>query len=138
MVHGFLSLVVLGQLMRKIAHSQDKKEDDVLPCKYFDVICGSGTGGYVMFLVLLHIEDFHYLRHSFIAILLGRLQMTVKDAQDTYCNILDNALKTLSGQNRPYDPRVLEEAIKEYLVKVIKGANPEDMKMVETGLSSKW
>lgn len=38
------SLVILDEVMRKIAQNEQVKED-LLPCEYFDLICGSDFGG---------------------------------------------------------------------------------------------
>ena len=54
-VRGLSSLLILQKLMDEVA---DKKGDGkpALPCEYFDLICGTGTGG-------------------LIALMLGRLRM---------------------------------------------------------------
>jgi patatin-like phospholipase/acyl hydrolase len=54
-VRGLSSLLILQKLMEEI---EDKKKDGkpALPCEYFDLICGTSTGG-------------------LIAIMLGRLRM---------------------------------------------------------------
>ena len=53
-VRGLSSLLILQKLMDEIADKNDGKP--VLPCEYFDLICGTSTGG-------------------LIALMLGRLRM---------------------------------------------------------------
>ena len=45
-VRGLSSLLILQELMKEI---EDKKEDGkpALPCEYFDLICGTSTGGLI-------------------------------------------------------------------------------------------
>jgi Patatin-like phospholipase len=65
-VRGLSSLLIVGQLMREVqriiansgqATARDKPP---LPCEYFDLICGTSTGG-------------------LIALMLGRLRMVCKE-----------------------------------------------------------
>jgi patatin-like phospholipase/acyl hydrolase len=54
-VRGLSSLLILQKLMDEIAHKKDDGRP-ALPCEYFDLICGTSTGG-------------------LIALMLGRLRM---------------------------------------------------------------
>ena len=57
-IRGLSSLLILEKLMREVQRSKGGSSDDdpPLPCEYFDLICGTSTGG-------------------LIAIMLGRLRM---------------------------------------------------------------
>ncbi|KAF4598942.1 hypothetical protein EYR38_007355 [Pleurotus pulmonarius] len=59
-VRGISSLVILQNIMRKLTDTPDVK-----PCDYFDMICGTNTGG-------------------LIALMLGRLRMTIPDCITLY------------------------------------------------------
>ncbi|MCJ1269967.1 hypothetical protein MMC22_009860 [Lobaria immixta] len=63
-VRGLSSLLILQELMESVRKSQGL-EVAPLPCEYFDMIAGTSTGG-------------------LIAILLGRLRMSVSDCIDLY------------------------------------------------------
>jgi patatin-like phospholipase/acyl hydrolase len=62
-VKGLSSLYILKELMAQIRRSEEipigTKDPRLRPCDYFDLICGTGTGG-------------------LIAIMLGRLQYVSK------------------------------------------------------------
>jgi patatin-like phospholipase/acyl hydrolase len=64
-VRGLSSLVILEELMRKIDPTNPPK-----PCDYFDMMGGTSTGG-------------------LIAIMLGRLEMSIKDCREAY-RVLSN------------------------------------------------
>ncbi|KAG6834283.1 hypothetical protein H0H93_010702, partial [Arthromyces matolae] len=59
-VRGISSLYILQAIMAKVS-----PDPNVKPCKYFDMICGTSTGG-------------------LIAIMLGRLQMTIPECISAY------------------------------------------------------
>ncbi|KAJ7878256.1 acyl transferase/acyl hydrolase/lysophospholipase [Mycena leptocephala] len=63
-IRGLSMLIILEDLMWKIKVAEDLP-DVPLPCNYFDLIGGTSTGG-------------------LIALMLGRLRMSVKDAVKAY------------------------------------------------------
>jgi hypothetical protein len=63
-IRGLSSLFVLQDIMERIT-VQEGLETTPLPCEWFDLIVGTSTGG-------------------LIALMLGRLKMTVSDAIDAY------------------------------------------------------
>lgn len=108
-VRGLSSLVVLRQLMEMI-----KPEDPPKPCDYFDMIGGTSTGG-------------------LIAIMLGRLRMTVDECIDEYLKLspkifthvrhrvkwprpIHLAKAEIEVQGR-FDHDALEQGIKDLLVR---------------------
>ena len=67
-VRGISTLYILKELMRQIAREHAANNPDVpdispLPCEYFDLICGTSTGG-------------------IIALMLGRLRIVMT----SFCN----------------------------------------------------
>lgn len=98
-VRGLSSLMILQQLMATVNPESPPK-----PCEYFDMIGGTSTGG-------------------LIAIMLGRLRMTVDDCIDAYTSLSDKVFEkkshrvTVKGklQGR-FDKVELEGAVKQILV----------------------
>jgi patatin-like phospholipase/acyl hydrolase len=98
-VRGLSSLMILQQLMATVNPESPPK-----PCEYFDMIGGTSTGG-------------------LIAIMLGRLRMTVDDCIDAYTSLSDKVFEkkshrvTVKGklQGR-FDTAELERAVKQILV----------------------
>ncbi|QRV75319.1 patatin-like phospholipase protein [Ceratobasidium sp. AG-Ba] len=108
-VRGISSLHILKAIMDRIAPG-------ARPCDYFDLIAGTSTGG-------------------LIAIMLGRLRMTVDDCIGQYHKLAKKIFKRsraakfgsiVSGENR-FDPANLEEAIKG----VVETASPKNTKMAD-------
>ncbi|KAK0130270.1 hypothetical protein ONS96_000793 [Cadophora gregata f. sp. sojae] len=67
----------------------------IRPCDYFDLICGTSTGG-------------------LIAILLGRLRYTVKEAKDLYLKLAEEIFSKESDSiDSKFDHSVLEQSIKD-------------------------
>ncbi|EXJ91939.1 hypothetical protein A1O3_00489 [Capronia epimyces CBS 606.96] len=99
-VRGLSSLMILEQLMQTIDPEHPPK-----PCEYFDMIGGTSTGG-------------------LIAIMLGRLEMTIDECIDAYLLLSDKIFQkkahrvTIQGkiQGR-FDAKKLEEVIKEVVTK---------------------
>jgi hypothetical protein len=116
-VRGLSMLQILKQLMDVVDPESSSK-----PCDYFDLIGGTSTGGLVNEVVcnIRHIAN----SHSLIAIMLGRLQMTIDECIDAYILLSDRVFQkrrhrvTIRGnvQGR-FDSDELERAIKEIVVK---------------------
>ncbi|SPQ22632.1 1f99ae8a-4da0-4fc0-93be-a6c3ebe73771 [Thermothielavioides terrestris] len=100
-VRGLSSLMILRRLMESVDPDADAPPK---PCDYFDMIGGTSTGG-------------------LIAIMLGRLRMTVDECIDAYTTLSDRIFKkknhrvTITGklQGR-FDGAELERAVKAILV----------------------
>ncbi|KIM29934.1 hypothetical protein M408DRAFT_99051 [Serendipita vermifera MAFF 305830] len=84
-IRGFSQLEIMNNIMHRLnwEHQSDESEEPGLPCEHFDLIGGSGTGG-------------------LIAILLGKLRMSVEEASDTFCTIVEHAYtpSNLSASDR--------------------------------------
>ena len=97
-VRGLSSLMILQQLMMAVDSESPPK-----PCDYFDMIGGTSTGG-------------------LIAIMLGRLRMTIDDCIDAYTSLSDKVFEkkahrvNIKGklQGR-FDTAALEQTIKKIL-----------------------
>ncbi|KAK5459541.1 hypothetical protein LTS15_003670 [Exophiala xenobiotica] len=95
-VRGLSSLMILEQLMQNIDPEHPPK-----PCEYFDMIGGTSTGG-------------------LIAVMLGRLEMTIDECIDAYLSLSDRIFQkkahrvNIQGkfQGR-FDSKKLEKAVKE-------------------------
>ena len=98
-VRGLSSLMILKQLMEAVDPESPPK-----PCDHFDMIGGTSTGG-------------------LIAIMLGRLQMTVDECISAYTSLSDKVFEKKSHrinikgkiQGR-FDSSALEEAVKDILL----------------------
>ncbi|KAE9966186.1 hypothetical protein EG328_009102 [Venturia inaequalis] len=99
-VRGLSSLMILERLIETINPDSPPK-----PCDYFDMIGGTSTGG-------------------LIAIMLGRLKMSIDEAIDAYLSLSDRVFEkkahrvTIKGkiQGR-FDSKELEQAVKETVAK---------------------
>jgi hypothetical protein len=108
-IRGYSSLLILKRLMSEVARwenifeamerpraeRRNFKEDDLLPCHYFDFMYGTSTGG-------------------LIATMLGRLRMSIRVCLETYRHV-GNELFGRKRSNIPlatkYDHEPLERAV---------------------------
>ena len=104
-IRGLSSLQVLKNILERIGREQGL-QDPPKPCDFFDMIGGTSTGG-------------------LIAIMLGRMRMTVDECIEAYVHLSDRVFRqthslpfSFSGKVRgKFDSKALEEAVKEYLSK---------------------
>ncbi|KAF2190033.1 FabD/lysophospholipase-like protein [Zopfia rhizophila CBS 207.26] len=83
----------MAQIPRELGRPSEKGEL-LRPCDYFDLICGTSTGG-------------------LIAIMLGRLRYTVQDAIGVYLSLTETVFTSISPDtDAAFDHKVLEEQIK--------------------------
>ena len=106
-IRGYSSLLILEALMKRVAHYEKELNDQVvdvhtlLPCHYFDYMWGTSTGG-------------------LIAIMLGRLRMSVAQALSVYRDVGESIFgkrqrRTLGGANifaTRYNHANVERAVK--------------------------
>ena len=124
-VRGLSSLYLLQQLMRAANPVSPPK-----PCNFFDMIGGTSTGGYGGSKDLV---DSILTSHRLIAIMLGRLELSVDDCIEKYISMSDrifvkkrHRLKLNTDIQGRFDTDELERSIK----KIIRDAGlPEDTTM---------
>lgn len=108
-VRGLSTLMILRRIMDKIADDEGREHGSLRPCDYFDFICGTGTGG-------------------IIAILVGRLKLTVNEAIEKYISLSQDVFEPSRTYSGPwssirrirrgiarFDAKILEKKIKEIL-----------------------
>jgi hypothetical protein len=89
-VKGLSTLYILRGIMNRL---NDKREGQglgkVKPCELFDLIAGTSTGGYVRLVPAITYRTYSLTRRdSLIAIMLGRLEMTVEECITEYKNLM--------------------------------------------------
>ncbi|OXV08362.1 hypothetical protein Egran_03875, partial [Elaphomyces granulatus] len=104
-VKGVATLQILKEIMTAVNQQQQTRGQDtpasqggIKPCDYFDLICGTSTGG-------------------LIALMLGRLEFTVDDAIQKYKQLANDIFKkeTAFSWNAKYDHKPLERKLKEVI-----------------------
>ncbi|OBT54871.1 hypothetical protein VE04_04686 [Pseudogymnoascus sp. 24MN13] len=115
-IRGMSELIILEEIMHRVGRAL--KVETPLPADYFDMICGTSTGG-------------------LIAILLGRLRLSVPEAIDTYRALAQQVFseKKAPGKDGTFKASNLEKAIKE-TIKSKLGKDHADDKMFMTGTMS--
>ncbi|KAF8532821.1 phospholipase, patatin family protein [Trichophaea hybrida] len=118
-VRGLSSIRVLQHIMNDVNENRD---DDLKPCEVFDMIGGTGIGG-------------------IIAIMLGRLRMTVDECETAYLKLsktiftprrqngnVAGQVKGFLSADGKFDSKILEDAILEEIkAKSPVGTSPEDI-----------
>ncbi|KAL1721871.1 acyl transferase/acyl hydrolase/lysophospholipase [Schizophyllum commune] len=108
---GLSMLLLLRNMLREV---DQLLQQPGLPCEYFDIIAGSGTGG-------------------FIALLLGRLRLNMDDAIECYTRVVERVfMRTKAGKFRD---AALEEVLREICNRF--GEGPDTRLFVERGPRSK-
>ncbi|KAF7976548.1 hypothetical protein HWV62_6199 [Athelia sp. TMB] len=118
-VRGVSSLSILKTIMAKVAGVTEAEARNLKPCEYFDMIAGTSTGG-------------------LIAIMLGRLHMTIGQVEDEYYDLSSKVFKNNAGsdslssytQIAYYDAKLFEECIK-HILKNKSEAHDADVRLYE-------
>lgn len=109
-IRGLSSLFILENMMQKIKIMGDY-EVEPLPCDYFDMICGTSTGGHA-YINYKHKNCADIYR--IIAIMLGRLRMPVSECIKAYLDMSEKVFgkpQTVAHRER-FGPKALEDNIK--------------------------
>ncbi|TRM59215.1 acyl transferase/acyl hydrolase/lysophospholipase [Schizophyllum amplum] len=95
-------LLLLRNMLREV---EQLSQEPGLPCQYFDLIAGSGTGG-------------------FIALLLGRLRLSMDKAIECYTRVVERVfMRTKAGGNFRVTP--FEDVLKEIVNRFADGDNTQ-------------
>ncbi|KAJ7113901.1 acyl transferase/acyl hydrolase/lysophospholipase [Mycena epipterygia] len=107
-ITGLSSLIILQNIMYRIKMEGDLDEMP-LPCEYFDLIGGTSTGG-------------------LIALMLGRLRMSVEDAISAYDQLAQEVFSETKfiGQDGKFKASRLEAAVKRIVSEKSVSRNPEE------------
>jgi predicted acylesterase/phospholipase RssA len=124
-VRGLSELMILQRIMNDIADAERAPVGSLRSCDYFDLICGTSTGG-------------------LIAILLGRLKLTVKEAIDTNIElsqdifakdhssaVFGSSIRASKGGRSRFDARVLQSKIQDT---VARFCNDKDERLYDPDL----
>ncbi|KAE8361736.1 peptidase S8/S53 domain-containing protein [Aspergillus caelatus] len=91
--------------MEEIQREDNQNAKAIKPCEFFDLICGTGMGG-------------------ILAIMLGRLQMSVEDCISQYDNLISSAEKPAYGRHT--DGARNSKILKHWLLSVIKSCHEDE------------
>ena len=145
-IRGLSSLLILKAVMVEVArldqehrfhHDQSAGNEAVaLPCHYFDHIVGTSTGGWVQRVIY----SFWSLRvnRRLIALMLGRLRMSIQDVIKVYLRFGDNVFghPRRFSRNR-FDEKRFEKIIKDVLkdryADNVRGGEEEPMEQFDHG-----
>lgn len=105
---------------------QNEAPKELKPCEFFDLIGGTSTGGYASNKSLMRL---HTLTPSrIIAVMLGKLRMTLEECEDAYLDLSRDIFKPLRNKVNPkkytdmwhakasFDTKALEQAIQKTIV----------------------
>lgn len=132
-VRGLSTLYILKNIMDRVNHVRSQRgADQVKPCEMFDLIGGISTGGYLT--LSLPCRMFFPTMNILIAIMLGRLEMTVDQCIKTYIEFLRDIFGkpirkmswSTSGKIKPrFQSSELRKAVEKVIVRS-QSASPED------------
>ncbi|KAF7976534.1 hypothetical protein HWV62_6170 [Athelia sp. TMB] len=122
-VRGVSTLSILKTIMAKVAGVTEEAAKDLKPSEYFDMIAGTSTGGLAISLQnVYHITD---SSPSLIAIMLGRLHMTIGQVEAEYYDLASKVFKNNSTYSTGtagsvfsgarYSAELFEQCIKDIL-----------------------
>lgn len=116
-IRGLSTLMILEQLMQSINADSPPK-----PCEFFDMIGGTSTGGYVIYRRMRSC-GLLIVPRSLIAIMLGRLKMSIKECIDAYTTLSAKVFKKkrhrlmwMGKFQGRFDSAELERSVKKILV----------------------
>ena len=114
--------------MQRIKH-EENLDHVPLPCEYFDMIGGTSTGGFVVIVPWIMLCTYATPLRRIIAIMLGRLRMSVSDAIRCYDSFAEKVFsrgKKIVGDGK-FKASILEDVIKEVVKEETGGADTRMM-----------
>lgn len=141
-VGGLSILLILQSILKHVRQKENelrkaRKEPQIRgqlpkPCQVFDLIGGTNTGGYARLAVKLDKADAF---RRIIALMLGRLEMSIEDAIERFIELTKHtfSLEDLSPENRELRTSALEAELKE-LVSDETGSPDELLTTMERGM----
>jgi hypothetical protein len=133
-------LLILQEVMQRIKWKENL-ESMPLPCEYFDMIGGTGTGGFVpMITSLNYVWVLTLLCFSrLIALMLGRLRMSISDAIQSYDTLAKRVFfegKKMTGDGK-FKTSILEAVMKEIVKEKTDDADTRMMDTSSDGVTCK-
>ncbi|KAG5650712.1 hypothetical protein H0H81_011293 [Sphagnurus paluster] len=115
---GLSELLILEEILHRIKINENLS-DVPLPCEYFDLIGGVGTGGCVFDTISLplHFAELFTSFNRLIAIMLGRLKMPIDKAIQAYVKLTKDVFsdKKLGRSSSIFKANQLEAGIKDII-----------------------
>lgn len=105
-VQGLSQLEIIGRIMRLLNWDKSSHEQ-ILPCEYFDLMGGSGTGGYAHVSRCDQRTSITYNR--LIVILLTKLRMSADEAFEEFNTIIEEAYSQDKHMNPRERTRILRQ-----------------------------
>ena len=107
-------------------------KEDIKPCDYFDMIAGTSTGGYVANQIVISSgvnltqKRQYFLR--LIAIMLGRLKMSIKECIAAYDDLASTIFDSINGEGEGYYSHTeFEKAVKGIIADSLQDENAQMM-----------
>jgi patatin-like phospholipase/acyl hydrolase len=130
-VRGLSTLYILSGIMTLLNDKRKMQSlEPVKPCEVFDLIGGTSTGGYARLVSVVTNNIQPLTRHdSLIAIMLGRLEMTVEECIEKYKKLMGTVFARKGERwmrmslNGTIKPRFCSKLLAKLIQGVIENAN---------------
>ncbi|KAH0581173.1 hypothetical protein H2248_012653 [Termitomyces sp. 'cryptogamus'] len=117
-IRGLSGLYILQEIMFRLMHLENSQSMPK-PCDYFDIIGGVGTGGYVSNFWIIFGFKYSSRSISVIALMLGRLGMTIDQAINEYASFSKNVysdVKTWSTSQEKFKASIFVSEMEKVLI----------------------
>jgi hypothetical protein len=124
-------LLILWEIMARIQYKL-KLDSMPLPCDYFQLIGGSGTGGFVAVVLQSYAPSYIPLVSRLVAIMLGRLRMSIDDAIKYYDSLTKRVFS--EGKKTMGDGKFKATALEDVIKEIVKARTGDaDSHMMDMG-----